>query len=64
MACMTFFPHPLAIATTQLVHVVEREPVSTHPDWSNITFVPLRTSWVVATDHDGNNRLQMEWGSA
>ena len=59
MACITLIA-PMAMATTQLAHVVRFEEAS---GWQvpSAEHVPLRMSWVVATDGDGRCRLQMQW---
>jgi len=60
MACITLFA-PVAMATTQLSRVTHYEDASTLQVESNVERTPLRMSWVVATDSDGNRKLQMQW---
>ena len=59
MACMTLIA-PLAMATTQLESAIRYEDAST---WQapGTNRIPLRMSWVVATDGDGNRTLRMNW---
>ena len=63
MACMTVFA-PMAMATTQLAHVVRYEDsTSWQTEWSSES-APLRMNWVVVTDENGNRKLSMQWAPA
>ena len=59
MACITLMA-PLAMATTQLASVIRYEDAST---WQApaVNRITLRMSWVVATDREGNRKLQICW---
>ena len=61
MACMTLIA-PMAMATTQLAHVVRCEdaPVSQE---TRVERTPLRMSWVVATDGNGKRTLRICWAA-
>lgn len=61
MATITLIA-PMAMATTQLARVVRYEEASVWQQ-SRAERMPLRMSWVVAIDSDGNRRLQMQWGT-
>jgi hypothetical protein len=63
MACMFLFAQPLTMATTQLARVVRYEDVSTSHLEAKVDGSPLRMSWVVVTDGDGNPQLRMRWAS-
>jgi len=60
MACMTLFAQPMAMATTQLARVIHREDAFAQLE-GNLERNPLRMSWVVVTDGDGGQKLQMQW---
>ena len=60
MTCMTLFAQPLAMATTQLVSVIQREDTSSWLE-PNTIHTSLRMSWVVVTDENGKRQLRMHW---
>jgi hypothetical protein len=60
MACMTLFVQPMAMATTQLARVIHYQDGFEKLE-GNLERNSLRTSWVVVTDGDGCQRLQMQW---
>jgi hypothetical protein len=64
MACITLFAQPMAMATTQLARVIHNEDVFTCPWEGSVERSPLRMSWVVVTDKNGNRQLRMRWASA
>ena len=61
MACITLFAQPLTMATTQLARVVHYEVASTTQLELQVERKPLRMSWVVVTDRNGNRNLQIQW---
>ena len=61
MACMTLFAQPMAMATTQLAHVIHHEDVCTCQLDGNVDRKPLSMSWVVVTEGNGNRTLQIQW---
>ena len=64
MACLTLFAPSMAMATTQLTHTIQQEAISPWRTSARMERSPLRMSWVVATDSDGNRQLRMQWASA
>jgi hypothetical protein len=62
MACITLFAQPMAMATTQLARVIHNEDVFTCPWEDSVERSPLRMSWVVVTDKNGNRQLRMRCG--
>jgi len=60
MACITLIA-PVAMATTQFARVIHYEDASTLHVENTVERTPLHMSWVVATDSDGNRKLQMQW---
>jgi hypothetical protein len=61
MTCMTLFAEPMAMATTQLVRVIQREDTSSWRTESKAEQKPLRMSWVVVTDELGKQQLRIRW---
>jgi hypothetical protein len=64
MACITLFAQPMAMATTEFARVVQREDASTWQMEPHVDRAPLRMSWVVVTDSNGNRQLRMQWASS
>ena len=60
MACMTLFAQPMAMATTQLARVIHYQDAFEQLE-GNLDRNSLRMSWVVVTDGDGCQRLEMQW---
>ena len=60
MSCTTFFAQPMAMATTQIARVIHYEDAFAQLK-GNLERNSLRMSWVVVTDGDGGQRLQMHW---
>ena len=63
MACITLLAPPMAMTTTQLARAVRYENAAVWQFDGLLESKPLRLSWVVVTDADGNRRLQMHWAS-
>jgi hypothetical protein len=64
MACITLFAQPLAMATTQLPHVVRYEAASTSQFECKVDRSrTLHMSWVVVTDGEGKSQLCIRWAS-
>ena len=61
MASMTLIA-PMAMATTQLAREVQYDETLVSQE-TRVERTPLRMSWVVATDGDGERKLQMQWQS-
>lgn len=61
MACITLFAQPLAMATTQLEQAIHHEDARSWQLNEIVERSSLRMSWVVATDNNGNRKLQMQW---
>jgi hypothetical protein len=66
MTCMALFAQPLAMATTQLERVLHYENAFSRQVEDTLMATekarkPLRLSWVVVTDTDGNRKLRMQW---
>jgi hypothetical protein len=61
MTCMTLLIHPMAMATTQLVRVIQHEDTSSWRTKPKAEQKPLRMSWVVVTDELGKRQLRMRW---
>ncbi len=62
MACMTLLAQPMAMATTQLEHVIRYE-VSAPWQGQNAERQPLRMNWVVVTGKNGRRVLHMQWAA-
>ena len=61
MTCITLFVQPLAMATTQLVSMVQHEDsFSCHVEPKR-EHKPVRMNWVVVTDESGKRQLRMHW---
>ena len=64
MACMTLIAQPLAMATTQLAHVVQYEAASTSQFENKVDRSrALHMSWVVVTDGEGQSQLRVRWAA-
>ncbi len=60
MACMTLIAQPMAMATTHLARVNHNQDAFEQLE-GNLDRNSLRMSWVVVTDGDGCQRLEMQW---
>jgi|HubBroStandDraft_4_1064222.scaffolds.fasta_scaffold629819_1 hypothetical protein len=61
MACITLFAQPMAMATTQLARVIHYDNASPGRREGTVERKSLSMSWVVATDANGNRKLQIRW---
>jgi hypothetical protein len=61
MTCMTLFAQPLAMATTQLVSMVQHEDTFSCHVEPKTEHKPVRMSWVVVTDESGKRQRRMHW---
>ena len=52
---------PVAMATTQLARAIHIRDACTAEPEIKVERTPLRMSWVVATDGNGNRMLRMRW---
>ena len=64
MTCITLFAQPLAMATTQLVSMVQHEDTFSCRMEPKAEQKPLRMNWVVVTDESGKRQLRMHWVAA
>jgi len=61
MSCMSLFALP-TMATTQLAQTACHETAEVWPlSFTAERKQPLKMSWVVVTDENGNQRLRMSW---
>jgi len=63
MACITFFAHPLAMATTELARSVHYDHAPTGQWQPSGASTPLRMNWVVTIGGDGKPQLRIRWAS-
>jgi hypothetical protein len=61
MACITLFAQPMAMATTQLARVIHYDDASPDHQEGNVERKSPSMSWAVATDANGNRKLQIRW---
>jgi hypothetical protein len=64
MACITLFPSPVTMATTQLARKIHYEVSAPWQSEPTTDRQPLRMNWVVVTDRNGRRRLRIQWATS